>query len=297
MKTHVVIGAALGAALVFSTAASAAPAPDLSGAVYAGFGHQLTRYANGEWSTLARIGATQRFAASPDGTKAAWVTDGGDLQVSLNGRTTTLVRGLRGGTPCMTPVWSSDSATVAYPARGGRIMAVKADGSAAPRKLGTSKGVCHLAWSADGRYLAGHTGQGDGLYRLDAKTGRSTQVKGVRYVNHVQSLSPDGSKAIIAIPDGPDEVGDGTWPSTFTPVVVDMATGKRQRVPVKGRQLGAFYLRDGRLVARTAGTGGQSGAAAPARNVLVVLDSAGRPVQRIDEPTRARKHALLQVLP
>ncbi|MEV1169406.1 hypothetical protein [Nonomuraea sp. NPDC049784] len=300
MKTHVVTGVALGAVLVFSSAASpasAAPTPDLSGAVYAGIGNQLTRYANGEWSTLAEIGATPQFAASPDGTKAAWVTENGELQVRQGGKTTTLVSGLQGGTPCLTPVWSADSSRVAYPAQGDAIMSAKADASAPPRKLGTSPGVCHLAWSANGRYLAGYNTQGDGLYRLNAKTGKTVPAKGVKYINHVQSLSPDGSKAVVSFPDSPETLGDGTWPASFKPVVLDIETGKRQRPEVKGKQLGAFYLPDGRLVVRTAGTRGQSGTGDPAHNSLVVLDSEGQPVQRIAEPTKARNRALLQVLP
>ncbi|MEQ4722005.1 hypothetical protein [Nonomuraea sp. B19D2] len=296
MKTHIVIGVALGAVLVFSPAASAAPTPDLSGAVYAGFGNQLTRYTNGEWSTLAQVGATPQFAASPDGTKAAWVTEEGDLRVREGDRTTTLARGLQGGTPCLTPVWSADSSRVAYPAQGDVIMAAKADGSAAPQELGTSPGVCHLAWSADGRYLAGYNTQGDGLYRLDAKTGQSIPAKGVKYINHVQSLSPDGRKAVVSFPESPQTLGDGTWPASFKPVVLDIATGRKQRPAVKGKQIGAFYLPDGRLVVRTAGARGQSGTGNPAHNSLVVLDNTGQPVERIAEPSKARRQALLQVL-
>ncbi|MEV0228575.1 hypothetical protein [Nonomuraea sp. NPDC050786] len=296
MKTHIVTGVALGAVLVFSSEASAAPTPDLSGAVYAGFGNQLTRYADGEWSTLAKVGATPQFAASPDGTKAAWVTENGELQVMEGGKASTLVNGLQGGTPCLTPVWSADSSRIAYPAQGDTIMVAKADGSAAPEKVGTSPGVCHLAWSADGRYLAGYNTQGDSLYRLNAKTGKSLPAKGVKYINHVQSLSPDGSKAVVSIPESPETLGDGTWPASFKPVVLDIKTGKKERPAVKGKQIGAFYLPDGRLVVRTAGTRGQSGTAGPAHNSLVVLDSAGQPVQRIAEPAKARNRALLQVL-
>ncbi|MFC4111486.1 TolB family protein [Nonomuraea zeae] len=288
MKIRVVAGVALGAALVIPSAASASAAPELSGAaVYASTGNQLSRYEAGEWSTLAKTGTMPQFSASPDGKKAAWVTAGGKLQIKQDGRTTTVVSGLQGGTPCLTPVWSPDSARVAY-AAGSTIMSVKADGSGAPRKLGASAGVCHLAWSANGRYVAGYSGEADALYRLDVTTGKSAKAKGVKLVTHLQSLSPDGRKAVVEFPQHPDALGDGSWPTYFKPVVVDMVTGKRQSPAVKGKLLGAFYLADGRLVVRVGGA---------QHNTLVVLDGAGKEVQRVAEPAKARKLALLQVLP
>ncbi|MFI9593516.1 TolB family protein [Nonomuraea sp. NPDC052265] len=288
MKIRVVAGVALGAALVAPATASAATAPELSGAaVYASTGHQLARYEGGEWSTLARIGALPQFAASPDGRKAAWVTDGGNLQVKDGAKTVTAARKLQGGTPCLTPVWSPDSTQIAYVGKSETIMAVKADGTGA-RRLGTSKGVCHLAWAAGGRYLAGYTGEADAVYRLDVRTGKSVRAKGVKLVTHVQSLSPNGRDAVVEFPANPDALGDGSWPSAFRPTVVDLVTGKKLTPAVKGRLIGAFYLADGRLVVRVAGG---------AHNTLVVLDAAGKETQRVEEPAKARTQALLQVLP
>ncbi|MGW0807276.1 hypothetical protein [Nonomuraea sp. NPDC002799] len=287
MKIHVVAGVALGAVLLVPSTATAAAAPKLSGAgVYAG--SQLNRYEGGKWSTLAKIGTMQQFSASPDGKKAAWVTSGGALRVSQAGKTTTLVSGLQGSTPCLTPVWSGDSAQVAYTGQGETIMAVKADGSGAPRKLGRSKGVCHLAWSADGRYVAGYTGEADAVYRLDVKSGKSVRAKGVKLVTHVQSLSPDGRNAIVEFPQNSDMLGDGGWPSAFKPVVVDLVTGRKLTPTVKGKLIGASYLADGRLVVRVAGA---------SHNTLVVFDGAGKELQRVAEPAKAKKQALLQVLP
>ncbi|NUR92053.1 MAG: hypothetical protein HOY71_48955 [Nonomuraea sp.] len=288
MKIRVVAGVALGAALVVPSAASAATAPELTGsAVYATTGNQLSRYQSGEWSTLAKVGSMPQFAASPDGKKAAWVTAGGKLQVKDGAKTVTVATRLQGGTPCLTPVWSPDSTEVAYVGKGDAVMAVKADGTKA-RRLGVSKGVCHLAWAAGGRYLAGYTGGADAVYRLDAKTGRSVRAKGITYVTHVQSLSPNGRNAVVAFPANPDAMGDGSWPMAFKPAVVDLVTGKKSTPAVKGRQIGAFYLADGRLVVRVAGSG---------HNTLVVLDAAGKETQRIAEPAKARTQALLQVLP
>ncbi|MEV6036297.1 hypothetical protein AB0L65_34435 [Nonomuraea sp. NPDC052116] len=306
MKIRIVTGAALGAALVVPSAAWAAPTPDLSGAaVYAAAGNQLSRYtAAGEWHPLASFGATQ-FAASPDGTKAAWITESGNLNIRERGKTSTIVSGLQGSTPCLTPVWSADSTKVAYPSANGTINAVRADGSNAPHKLGVSKGVCHLAWAGNGRYLAGYTSTGDALYRLDTKTGKTAMVKNVKSINHVQSLSPDGSKAVVAFPEGTQASGTRTWPTTFKPVIVEVPTGKRLKLPAKGNAIGAYYLPDGRLVMRMAAAPAQPGhagghtaahAAGHAHNTLVVFDSAGNEIQRLAEPAKAKNQALLQVV-
>jgi hypothetical protein len=306
MKIRVVTGVALGAALVVPSAAWAAPTPDLSGAaVYAAAGNQLSRYtAAGEWHPLASFGAAQ-FAASPDGTKAAWITESGNLNIRARGKTSTIVSGLQGSTPCLTPVWSADSTKVAYPSANGTINAVRADGSNAPRKLGVSKGVCHLAWAANGRYLAGYTTTGDALYRLDTKTGKTVMVKNVKSITHVQSLSPNGTKAVVALPEGAQALGTRTWPTTFKPVIVEIPSGKRQKLPAKGNAIGAYYLPDGRLVMRMAAPRTQPGhaaahaaghAAGHAHNTLVVFDSAGNEIQRLAEPAKAKDQALLQIV-
>ncbi|SEG75839.1 hypothetical protein SAMN05444920_104329 [Nonomuraea solani] len=292
MKTHIAASVALCAVLTAPTAASAAlespAAPELSGAaVYAGTGNQLSRYDDGAWSTLAKPGDMPQFAASPDGRKAAWVTQDGRLRIRQGGKTITMVSGLQGGTPCLTPVWSADSAQVAYTHQGA-IMAVKADATGAPRRLGRSPGVCHLAWSANNRYVAGYTGEADALYRLDVTTGKAVKAKGVKFVTHLQSLSPNGRTAVVEFPRDAGTLGDGSWPTFYKPVVLDMVTGKKVPIAVKGRLLGALYLVDGRLVVRVSGA---------RHNTLVVLDGAGRELQRIAEPVKAKKQALLQVLP
>ncbi|HEX4815056.1 MAG TPA: hypothetical protein VFV66_20125 [Nonomuraea sp.] len=269
--------ATLTPALAPAASASAATAPDLSGAaVYAG--KQVSRYTGGRWSTLAR---SPLVAVSPDGAKTAWVTSGGWLRVRQGGETTTLVSGLPGATACHTPVWSADSAQVAY-VTGDTITAVRADATAAPRPLGRSPGVCHLAWSASGRYVAGHTATA--LHRLDVKTGKTLRL--ALPVAHVQSLSPDGREAIVALPR--DRDASGGRPARFKPVVVNLVTGKRSTPDVKGRLVGAHHLADGRTVVRVAGA---------AHNTLVVLDERGAEVQRVAEPARAKGQALLQVLP
>ncbi|WP_055482284.1 hypothetical protein [Sphaerimonospora mesophila] len=61
--------------------------------------------------------------------------------------------GAAAGFPCGTPVWSPDSATVAYLGRSNAdaapLMIVKADGRSKARRAGRTPGVCHLACSDD----------------------------------------------------------------------------------------------------------------------------------------------------
>ncbi|GAA5066891.1 dipeptidyl aminopeptidase/acylaminoacyl peptidase [Thermocatellispora tengchongensis] len=284
---------ATAAAVAVPSAATAAPAPLTGAAVYATYtkGYKVARYQPGTgWRTLAAPSATGQFAASPDGKKVAWVTDGGRLVVRQGGKVTTVAQGLTAGVPCLTPVWSPDSRRLAYVVGGKAekqvVTVVNADGTG-ERDAGSTTGVCHLAWSANGRYLAGFAGTTEGVYRLDLTTRRSVKVKGVTLANHVQGLSPDGRKVIVNLLGRDDPGGDGSWPTAFKPAIVDAVTGARQPIGVRGTLLGAFYLPDGRLVVRVAGA---------SRNTLVVLSAAGKTLQRIPEPAAAKNQALLQVL-
>ncbi|MFI6906613.1 TolB family protein [Nonomuraea sp. NPDC050394] len=279
----VLAGFVLGATLVVPVTAQAAGAAAPEKLVYFSYDKsgKVRAYEKGAgWSTLAGTGAMPQMAAAPDGRKAAWITQGGKLVVKAGAKLTTVATKLQGGTPCLTPTWSADSKQVAY-VKGETVMAVRANGTGT-RKLGSSKGVCHLAWSADGRYLAGYTGEANALYKLDAHTGKAAKVKGVKWVTHVQSLSPDGSKAVVQVPSNPDALGDGGWPSAFTPVLLDTTTGAKLAIPVKGRLTGAFYRPDGSMVVRTAGK-------------IVILDRNGKEVRRLAEPAGTKDAALLQV--
>lgn len=275
-------------------AASGAPKRLLGAAVYLSYGGRrptVSRYVPGKgFTTLGPVPATGQFAASPDGRKFAWITGGGAVRVKAGRKVTTVARGAVAGAPCLTPVWSADSTRLAFAAKPAtepnRVAVVRVTGRQA-RTVGRTHGICHLAWSANGRYLAGYAGTTDGVFRLDLKTDRSVRVKGVRLSNHVQSLSPDGRRVIVAPLSRNDEAGDGGWPTGFRPAIVDVATGRRVPVPVRGRLLGAFYLRDGRLVVRVAGS---------IRNTWVVLDGSGRELQRLAEPAAARHQGLLQII-
>ncbi|MEV0596952.1 TolB family protein [Nonomuraea cavernae] len=308
MMHKTLAGVTLGATVLLAAAPAAAAVPaaraatdrdtvaarTISGAaVYAGYqrGYTVSRSRPGAGlSALAKPGDSPQFAASPDGRKVAWITAGGLLRVREGAKVTTAARGLQGGTPCLSPVWSPDSRRVAYVHVGrnpaGWVSVVNADGTG-ERMLGSTRGVCHLAWSPDGRYLAGYAGTTAGVYRLDVKTGKAAKVKGVALANHVQSLSPGGRYVVVRTLRANDDAGDGSWPQWFTPTLVDTVSGRKVPIGVKGRQIGAFHLADGRLVVRVAGSGG---------NTLVVLDERGRVVQRLSEPVAARNQALLQVI-
>ncbi|GIH71972.1 TolB-like translocation protein [Sphaerimonospora thailandensis] len=270
-----------------------APKPLAGVAVYWSWdkGHPISRYEPGKGFTkLGNATDAFQFSVSPDGTKLAWITWGGKLHVRTGGKEKVVAKGAAGGFPCATPVWSPDSAYLAYPSDSdvdaSPLMIVKADGTGA-RKAGVPRGVCHLAWSADGRHLAGYTGETDGVYIFDLKTGKSVRAKGIRLANHVQSLSPDGRRVVVRTLSPTEPGGDGLWPGGFTPTVVDTVTGKWVPIPVKGTKVGAFYLPDGRLVVRVLGR---------THNTLVVLDSAGRELQRLAEPARVRNQGLLQIV-
>ncbi|WP_066949177.1 hypothetical protein [Microtetraspora fusca] len=282
-----------GAAAAATGITSAAPKPIEGVAVYfrEGKGNPISRYEPGKG--FIKIGSAPemyQFAASPDGTRLAWITLDGKLHVGDGGTSKIVAKGAAAGGPCLTPVWSPDSAQVAYFPKSNAdrspLMVVNADGTGA-RKAGKTFGVCHLAWSADGRHLAGYTGTTAGVYVFDMRTGTSVRAKGIKLANHVQSLSPDGRKVVVHTLSPEDPGGDGGWPVGFTPTIVDTITGKKVPIPVKGTKMGAFYLADGRLVVRVLGR---------THNTLVVLDSAGRELQRLAEPAQTRNQALLQIV-
>ncbi|MFG1948224.1 TolB family protein [Nonomuraea sp. NPDC048826] len=282
----------LAAAALVTTAAPAAqaaerPRPVSGAAVYAHHdgAYRIDRHRPGSgWRPLAVLKDSVQFAASPDGRKVAYIT-GTTLRVRAGGKVTTVARGVQSGVPCLSPVWSPDSERIAYLV-GSKVRVTGADGGGS-RVLGKTRGPCHLAWSPDGRYVAGYAGTTEGVYRLDLKTGRSVKVKGVKLANHVQSLSPGGRYAVVDTLRADEPGGDGSWPRWFTPTVVDTVTGRRVSLPVRGRAIGAFYLADGRLVVRISGK--------PA-NTWAVLDRRGRVTQRLTEPSAARERSLLQVL-
>ncbi|MFI6705662.1 TolB family protein [Nonomuraea sp. NPDC050478] len=279
----------LGAVALVVTAVPPAQAAERTGpvsgaAVYARYddGYRIAHHRPGSGlKTLAELKDSVQFAASPDGRKVAYVA-GGALRVRDGGKVTTVARRVQDGTPCLTPAWSPDSRRVAY-VTGSKVRVT--DGRTS-KVLGKTRGVCHLTWSPDGRYLAGYAGTTDGVYRLDVKTGKSVRVKGVKLANHVQSLSPGGRYVVVRTLGPDDPGGDGGWPVWFTPTVVDTVTGRRVPIPVK-RAIGAFYLADGRLVVRVRGQ---------AANTWAVLDRRGRVTERLTEPSAAREQSLLQVL-
>ncbi|GGS64481.1 hypothetical protein GCM10010156_24470 [Planobispora rosea] len=284
-----------------SPAQSGAPAPLTGQGVYLSYGNDvrvLKSDGRPVWGSRA-ASFTGQFSASPDGRKVAWIDGKGRLHVSsaTAGKTVDKIvaRGAAYGGPCLTPAWSADSRRIAFPtaAAGGSgnqerttVAAVGADGKGLST-LGTTLGPCHLTWSADGRALAGYAGDTTGVHLLATGSRTSTRVPGIKLANHVESLSPDGRRVVVNAIGANANAGDGSWPLSFTPSIHDTRTGKKITIPVKGRLLGARYLRDGRLVVRVAGKPG---------NTLVVLDSSGKTLQRLSEKAGVRNLGLLQIL-
>ena len=246
----------------------------------------------GGWSRLTAGGGAfaGQFAVAPDGRRIAWIDDRSRLHVkSATGDRVIATNAAYGG-PCLTPAWTVDGRRIAYPVRGtAKATTVAVVGAEGKGRFNAGKtlGPCHLTWSADGRTLAGYAGDVNGVYLLDTKWRVSNRNPGVKLANHVESLSPDNRRVVVNAIGANAPGGDGSWPLSFTPSIYDTMTGARIAIPVKGRLLGARYLSDGRLAVRVGGT---------SANTIVVLSRAGRELQRVTEPARAKGLGLLGVL-
>ncbi|WP_283139717.1 hypothetical protein [Rhizohabitans arisaemae] len=296
MKRLTVLFAAFAAVVLHATTAQAAPQPLSGSAVYYKLGSggkiEVWNYASGGgggWHKMAVTAGSGQFSASPDGTKVAWIDDKGRLHVFGSAGDKVVARNALYSGPCSTPTWSADSQRVAYTlpstTESAPVAVVGADGRGA-RRVGTTLGVCHLTWSANGRHIAGYAGNTDGVHILDVTTGRSRRAPGIKNANHVQSLSPDGRNVVVNRLAPNAEGGDGSWPFVYRPTVVDTLTGAEVSIPVRGALIGALYLPDGRLVVRVKGN---------SRHILVVLSPQGKELQRLTEPTLARRMALLGI--
>jgi hypothetical protein len=290
VRFRILVVTALVATLAFPV--SAAQAATVKGAVFSRFSGtaDVYRYLSGQGFKKTKTNGLGQFSASPDGAKVAYIDLDGRVHVISGGTNRVIGRGAIAGAPCATPVWSPDSARVAYPLQAteatAAIAIVNADGTGR-KKAGRTYGVCHLAWSGNGRYLAGYAGDTRGVYLLDVVTGKSRKAAGIKLANHVQSLSPDGRKVIARIITPSDPGGDGTWPNWYRPAIVDTVTGAKLTIPVRGTLLGAIYLRDGRLAVRVKGA---------TRNTIVVLSKTLKRVQAFPEPSTVRSFGLLHVL-
>ncbi|WP_326828465.1 hypothetical protein OIE13_18840 [Streptosporangium sp. NBC_01810] len=273
---------------------TSSPAAPVAGAVYfrhGGSGVEVLTHRGG-WSRLtAGDGAfSGQFAVAPDGGKVAWIDDKSRLHVKSATGDRVIAKNAAYGSPCLTPAWTADGKRIAYPVRGtatATTVAVAGTDGKDWFNAGKTLGPCHLTWSADGRTLAGYAGDVNGVYLLDTRWRRSNRTPGIKLANHVESLSPDSRRVVVNAIGANAPGGDGSWPLSFSPSIYDTKTGAKITIPVKGRLLGARYLRDGRLAVRVKGT---------TANTIVILSHSGRELQRVTEPARARNLGLLGIL-
>ncbi|MFF3670121.1 hypothetical protein [Microtetraspora malaysiensis] len=285
---------ALALPLLAIPAPAQAAAKQVGGATFVGYGGSgatVYTYLPGRgFTSTTKVRGLFQFSAAPDGKKVAWIDDNGRLHVTQGTKDAVVAKGAVAGIPCATPVWSADSTRIAYAMTAAESMApiaiVGADGKNR-RTIAKTYGVCHLAWSAGGRYLAGYAGSTDGVFLLDTTTGKSRRAAGIKLANHVQSLSPDGRRVIVNKIGANAPGGDGTWPLAFRPTLVDTMTGATIKLPVKGSLIGALYTKDGRLAVRVKGA---------KNNTIAVLDGNLKEIQRIIEPAEARQFGLLGLI-
>ena len=97
-------------------------------------------------------------AASPDGTKLAFVTPSGAIAVaSADGSRSHVI--VRRGTAFASPSWSPDSRYIAY--ADGDAIDVVAAGGGRPRRIADAEGPWTVAWSPDGKRIAFGDAPGD----------------------------------------------------------------------------------------------------------------------------------------
>ncbi|MER7205836.1 hypothetical protein [Streptosporangium sp. NPDC000239] len=291
------VGAVLAASTVVSVAAVPAPARAATtpGAVFFGYkgaGVEVVTQQGG-LSKLAVGGSSfaGQFAAAPGGGKVAWIDGKGRLHVKSAAGDKVVATNAAYVGPCLTPAWSADGKRIAYVTRGGSdkaTVALVGAGGGRPVIAGKTAGVCHLAWSADGRTLAGYAGNTDGVYLLNTVSHVSTRVPGIRLANHVDGLSPNGDRVVVNTIGKNAPGGDGSWPLSYTPSLYDTRTGRKIPIPVRGTLIGARFLTDGTLVVRVKGK---------SANTWVVLDPDTYKVsQRVGEIPQAKNLGLLSVI-
>jgi len=258
----------------------------------------VERASDGSTRTLTTI-ECDFYSVSPDGRQVAWISAGGDVMVRSfsGGSARTVWRSTNADSTILIGSWSADSTHVLISVSTGtspsrdQIESVAADGGG-HEVIGETEGPLHLAWSADGTTIAGYTGETDGIVVLDRRTGRTHRVPGVSMadrvlVNHVESLSPDGTRVVVRLIKPTDPGGDPGWPPSFKPTILDTRTGAHVPIGVSGPLLGARYLPDGTLVVRKQGR---------THNTIIFLAPDGKVLTTQAEPAELHNAALLSAV-
>jgi TolB protein len=195
---------------------------------------------------------------SPDGTRIAYVDNGGDVKVAdRNGGGPQTVLS---GAPIVgyEPVWSPDSKRLLV-GRGEQDveLGVVTVATKAYAKLAHQPdSVIHPLWSADGKRIVYATGTCQ-LGTADADGGNARLVpnygkSGGRRSCDPYSVSADGTLVAVAQRTGDTPDGD-IGRDSLANAIVDTRTGDNVTLPVTGPINAIVFLPDGKILVRTSG--------------------------------------------
>ncbi|WFE50978.1 hypothetical protein [Micromonospora sp. WMMD1155] len=240
--------------------------------------------------------ALTNATVSPDGRRAAWVEENGDLWVADVDGSGRRKLGEGADNNCGSPAWLPNSRQLTVrlnPAAGA---------SAGARLLDVSSGVyselpvfdgCHAVWAADGT-LAFADGTSGGVVITD-RTGADRRTipglggKSSEYVCFdIASLSPDGRRLALFRIDRDSETYGDAGRDLIANAVLDTRTGKAVTLPLGGRQMRqVFFQPDGSMVVRLRGDDSYT---------LLLVDDNGKKVGEQPEPASLRNMQILTAL-
>ena len=286
------------AAVGLAGAPAAAATTGVGDLYYTDFsGHGVTRWAgSGELESLPgdASGYDSQLNAnvSPNGQWLSWVDTNNNTLHVVNTHTgdTKLVRNHVDGV--CAPSWSPDNR---------RLLMV--DVTSGPdffrlgvldittgqyTRLPNAIQACHPFWSADGRSIAYWAGAGQ-IFVANTDGSNIREVPGLGgtgpYAAGLVSVSPRADRVIVKwFAEGPGSGEAYRWLAGAT--VLDVRTGKKIAIPVRGELIKAQFRKDGSMLVRVKGD---------KHNQLVLVSAAGSIVKRVDEPAELKEKVLLTV--